>query len=153
MLALDLSLEYIAHCNRGRPRTRWDGDFLKLFYYMCDSNNWLLSMTNSSTQYLKDLDDACVVFTSPIWSQTSLFCVWRHLFVYLIILRARARAWRRGHTQGLIGHSPVRIASNCKSTAITLLCMRKTFCMQDTQRAWIKMPTPDTKCCAKSMYK
>ena len=47
----------------------------------------------------------------------------------------------------------IRIASNCKSTAITQSCIRKTFRMQYAQRAWIKMPTPDAKCCAKSMYK
>ena len=66
MLVLDQNLEFVAHRNRGRPRTRWDSDLIKFADHIWDSDNWLVSITNSSTQYLKDLEDAYVVFTSPI---------------------------------------------------------------------------------------
>ena len=39
MLVLDQSLELVAHCNRGRPRTRWDSDLIKFADHIWDSDN------------------------------------------------------------------------------------------------------------------
>ena len=63
---LDMSLEFAPHRGRGRPRTRWYDDLTKFAEQTWDSSDWFASLSNSSAQYLQHIEDAYIVFSSPI---------------------------------------------------------------------------------------